>query len=340
MLRSVLLLIAVMGLMKPMGMGGGSQAAKDSRGSVLLVANKGDHSLGIIDLEQGRQVATVPENDTTGHEVAASPDGQTAYVPIYGNSGVGKPGTDGRSMLVIDVTTRQTKSKLDFGHGVRPHCPIFDPVNHVLYVTTELDNSVTVIDPQTLKIVGSIPTGKPESHMLAISSDGTRGYTANVGSGTVSVLDLKARKLIQVIPVAGEVQRISISPDGASVFTSDQAKPQLAVIDTKTNQVKSWIAMPATGYGTAATPDGRWLVVALPLAKKVAIIDLRAMKVTQTVDVPASPQAVVISPDGSVAYVSCDSEHKIAVLRVGDWSVQKLMEAGSGADGLAWAARR
>ncbi len=63
-------------------------------------------------------------------------------------------------------------------------------------MTTELDQSVTIIDPKTLKIVGSIPTGQPESHMLTISHDGLRGYTANVGPGTVSVLDIKARKTL------------------------------------------------------------------------------------------------------------------------------------------------
>jgi DNA-binding beta-propeller fold protein YncE len=69
-------------------------SANPSHG-VLLVANKGDHTLGIIDPESGRQVATVDESGVTGHEVAASPDGKRAFVPIYGNSGVGSPGTDG-----------------------------------------------------------------------------------------------------------------------------------------------------------------------------------------------------------------------------------------------------
>ena len=65
-------------------------------GGLLLVANKGDHTLGIIDPVAGRQIATVAEDGVTGHEVAASPDGKRAFVPIYGNAGVGRPGTDGR----------------------------------------------------------------------------------------------------------------------------------------------------------------------------------------------------------------------------------------------------
>ncbi len=306
----------------------------------LLVANKSDRSLGIVDPLQGRLVATVAEGDTTGHEVAASPDGKTAYVPIYGDSGVGLPGSDGRHMIVIDVATRKLIGDVDFGHGVRPHCAVFDPNSGLLYVTTELDNSVTIVDPRTLKIVGSVPTGKPESHMLAITRDGRHGYTANVGSGTVSVLDLISRKTIAVIPVSAKVQRISLSPDDRMAFTSDQTKSQLAVIDTSTNKLKNWVQLPAKGYGTAATRDGRSLVVALPSAKKVAIVDLASMKVANTLDVPDAPQFVLMRPDGKYAYVSCDSSHKIAAIRVADWKVEKLIDAGAGADGLAWAGPR
>src|SRR3954469_13178642 len=177
----------------------------------LLVANKGDQSMGIIDPAAGKQVAKVPEGGVTGHEVIASPDGKTAYVPIYGNSGVGRPGTDGHDMVVIDLKSYKVTGNVDFGHGVRPHCPIYDRKRNVLYVTTELDKTVSVIDPSTLKIVGTIPTGQEQSHMLAISPDGPRGYPASVGPGTVSVLDLENRKTLAIIPISGTTQRISIS---------------------------------------------------------------------------------------------------------------------------------
>lgn len=313
--------------------------ARDTRSDsgLLLVANKGDHSLGIVEPKEGKQVAVVPEGGVTGHEVIASPDGRRAFVPIYGNSGVGKPGTDGTHMVVIDLGNRKVVGNVDWGHGVRPHCPQFGPKDGLLYVTTELDQSISIVDPHTLKIIGSIPTGQAESHMLAISHDGSRGYTANVGPGTVSVLDMKARKTLAVIPISHQTQRISISPDDSMVFTADQTKPQLAVIDTKTNKVKTWVPLPSPGYGTAATADGKWLVVAVPGAQKVAAVNLKTFKVEHTVDVPKAPQEVLIGPDGKTAYVSCDASSQVAVINTADWTVQKMIDTGKGADGLAWA---
>lgn len=304
----------------------------------LVVANKGEHTVGFIDPEAGKQVATVEEGLITAHELIVSPDGRVIYVPIYGNSGVGKPGTDGQVMLVIDAASRKITNKFDFGKGVRPHCAQFDAKNNLLYITTELDQAVTVFNPATLKVVGKIPTGQPESHMLAITRDGRRGYTANVGPGTVSVLDLTARKLVTTIPISGETQRISLSVDDKLVFTADQKKPQLAVIDTATNKVKTWVALPGTGYGTTPTPDGRWLVVAVPPTNQVAVVDLKAMIVVETIDVPAAPQEVLIRPDGRVAYVSCDKSGKVAAINTSTWKVDRLIDAGKLVDGLAWAA--
>jgi YVTN family beta-propeller protein len=303
---------------------------------LLLVANKADRTLSVIDPESGAQIAAVPEGGITGHEVIASPEGTRAYVPIYGNSGVGKPGTDGSIIDVIDLATNTVVQTFDFGRGVRPHCILVGPKDGLLYVTTELDQAITVIDPATMKIAGTVPTGQPQSHMLAISRDGTRGYTANVGPGTVSVLDLAARTTITVIPVATHIQRISISPDGRWVFTSDTEKPRLAVIDAATNKVDRWIDLPGTGYGSASTPDGKWLLVALPSANGVAVIDLATLQVVKTISVAAAPQEVLVRPDGRVAYVSCEGSHQVAAIDLATWGVT-LIEAGNGADGLAWA---
>jgi len=310
-----------------------------SRGR-LLVANKGNQTLGIIDPEAGREVAEVPEGGITGHEVAASPDGQTAYVPIYGNSGVGRPGTDGRTMAVIDVASRRVVRTLDFDRPMRPHCAVFGPKNGLLYVTTELANSITVIDPKSLRIVSSIPTGQTESHMLAITQDGERGYTANVGPGTVSAIDLVAKKTLAIIPISRNTQRIALSPDDRWVFTADQTAPRLAVIDTSTNTLKTWVALPTVAYGTAATPDGRWLLITLPDDNEIGVLDIETMKISRTVAVGKTPQEVVVRPDGEVAYVSCMAAGKIAAVNLKTWTVDKMIAAGPDADGLAWVAAK
>jgi DNA-binding beta-propeller fold protein YncE len=126
-------------------------------------------------------------------------------------------------------------------------------------------------------------------------------------------------------------------PPSPPAFTADQHKPQLAVIDTATKAVKSWAALPGVGYGMAPTPDGRWLVVALSKINQVGVIDLETLNVVRTFVVPKAPQEVLIRPDGMAAYVSCDASRQVADIDHKNWKVEKLIDAGPGADGLAWA---
>ena len=117
----------------------------ETRPGVLLAVNQGEATLGIVDPQEGKQIAAIAEGGVTGHEVATSFDGKLAYVPIYGDSSVGEPGTDGRELVVIDIGSRKVVQRFDFGHGVRPHCAVMSPNDGLLYVTTELNRTVSEV---------------------------------------------------------------------------------------------------------------------------------------------------------------------------------------------------
>jgi YVTN family beta-propeller protein len=308
-------------------------SAPSARG-LLVVANQMEHTLLIVDPESRRELAKVVVG-VNGHEVIVSKDGRFAYVPIYGNSGVGRPGTDGSTIDVIDLQDHKLAGTIDLGKGLRPHCAEFGP-DGLLYVTAELANAVDVIDPSTRKVLAEIPTGQAQSHMLVLSSDGRRAYTANVGSGSVSVLDLRKRNLVTTIPVAKTVQRISMSPDGLRVFTHDQDAPRIAVILTATNKITKWIELPSSAYASESTPDGRWLLALSMAANRLFVVDLQTLKVVRSLEVPTRSSEILIRPGGEIAYISGTGAGKIAVLDLRTWEMQQPIELTPGVDGLAW----
>src|SRR5467141_2925114 len=170
-----------------------SSSAPPSPG-VLIVANQKEHTVLLVDPEARRELAKITVG-VNGHEVAVSPDSRFAYVPIYGNSGVGRPGTDGATIDIIDLQQRKLAATMDLGKPLRPHQPQFGP-DGLLYVSAELANAVDIIDPSSRKVLAEAPTGQPESHMFVLSKDGHRAYTYNVHAGTVSVVDIANRKSI------------------------------------------------------------------------------------------------------------------------------------------------
>lgn len=312
-------------------------AAQNNATPLLLVANQEDQSLSLVDPDAGKEVGRVKTIGIRGHEVIASPDGRRAYIPIYGDSGVGLPGSSGGTIEVVDLANHKIIDTIDLGHSVRPHCAKIGP-DGLLYVSAELDNAVNIIDPATRKLVASIATERPQSHMFVISSDGKWAYTSNVDSGSVTVLDLIKRKPVVVVPVTAKVQRISISNDDRYVFTADQNEARLAVIDTHTNQLSRWIALPSVGYGTAPTRDGKWLLVAMPNANKVAVVDLEKFMVANILPVGNFPGEILIRPDKAIGYISCAHNGAVSVLDLDTWRVLKPISTAPGADGLAWAA--
>ncbi len=303
---------------------------------LLVVVNQFEHTALIIDPGTHRELGKIVVG-VNGHEVTVSKDGRFGYVPIYGNSGVGKPGTDGTSIDVIDIQARKLAYTIDLGKPLRPHEPRFGP-DGLLYVTAELDQALDVIDPTTRKIVAQIPTGQPESHMFVIrpGPDRPTAYTANVHAGTVSVLDLAQHSLITTIPVAKTVQRISIQPDGLYVFTHDQDSPRIAVIDALANSVSTWIELPETVYCSEPTPDGHWLIAA-GLHGHILVIDLHTRKLAKTFNAPTALGKVLVRPDGGVAYISFLTAGKIEVLDLHSWTLQRSIDLTPGVDGMAWA---
>src|SRR5437868_2131102 len=121
----------------------GGRSAGSSAG-LLIVATQKEHTVLTVDPASRREVAKISVG-VNGHEVAVSPDSRFAYVPIYGNSGVGKPGTDGATIDIIDLQQRKLAGTIDLGKPLRPHQPRFGS-DGMLYVSAELAYAVDIID--------------------------------------------------------------------------------------------------------------------------------------------------------------------------------------------------
>ena len=299
----------------------------------LFIANQYEHTALLVDLRTKSPVARL-EVGVNGHEVAVSPDLRFGYVPIYGNSGVGKPGTDGDRIDIIDLKERKVSGSIQLGKAVRPHCAKFGP-DGFLYVSAELAEAIYVVDVNAKKVVGQIPTGAIESHMFVISPDGKRAYTSNVHAGSVSVLDLEKRALITVIPVAKIVQRISMSADGKRVFTHDQDAPRIAVIDTASNKISGWINVGSTIYSSAPSLDGHSMIAYSP-AGKLYSVDLDNLQQIGASDACAAVGELALTRDGTRIYLTCPTTGQLQVFNPHNGKPDSEIMLTKGVDGIEW----
>ncbi|HEX8388368.1 MAG TPA: hypothetical protein VF636_05070 [Sphingomonas sp.] len=304
----------------------------------LAVVNQPERTLQLVDGERGAVLLTVALGERP-HEVEVSPDGRFAYAPIYGNGAVGRPGTDGDTVEVVGLASGRV-NRIALGAPVRPHDAKFGP-DGLLYVTAETAQAVLVVDVATGRVVGRVPTGRPESHSLAISPDGRRAYTANVGSGSVSVLDLIRRRLIGVVPVASMVQRVTVSADGRRLFTHDQRAPRVVEIDAGRMKVVASHTLPGLPYASAISPDGRTLIVAgrpeLPGQQRASpslyLLDLRSSSV-ETIRTPGWPRVVAVDGATGLAWLNFGSG-EIASLDLRTKELLVTARLGPGLDGMS-----
>ena len=84
------------------------------KNSILLVLNKNEASLAILDAATMKVLGKVPVGDSP-HEVVIAADGKRAYVANYGAQ------TPGNSLSVINLVGRKEIKRVDLGGFLRPH---------------------------------------------------------------------------------------------------------------------------------------------------------------------------------------------------------------------------
>lgn len=294
-------------------------AARD----VLLVGNKGEDTLGIYDLADGKPIATIPTGSQP-HEIAVMGDGSKAAVVSYG----------GTTIDVIDLATPGKVATIDLSPNTRPHGLLWMPKSERLIATTEGSASVAIVEPDGT--LTSIPTGQQGSHMVALLGE-ERGFVANIGSGTVSVLDLKTNRKLGDIAVGGKPEGIAVA--AGKVFVGDLTAPRISVFDAVTDQKLAELPISGAAIRVIASPDGKTVATSNISTGSVTLIDAASHKVSRSFPVSgegAAGQVTLIwSADGKRLYAAETARNQVAEIDAASGKVLRRIAVGKNGDGLA-----
>lgn len=298
------------------------------RAPLLIVANKQEASASVIDLASGRTLATLPTREGP-HEAAVSHDGRWAVVTDYGAQ------TPGRSLTVIDLDALAVARTIDLGEHRRPHGVLFLPGDTLLAVTAEANQAVLLVDFRTGGVT-AVPSGAQGTHMIAAPRDGQTLYTANVGAGTVTAIDVATRQT-RSAPVAPVTEGIAVLPDGSQVWVGSNQQHTVTVLDARTLAPLDTFAAPGLPYRLSTDAAGRRVVVTNPMAGSVRIFDAVSRQELAAVAMGAGSQPVgsVVSPDGRRAYVTLQGTNEAAEVDLETFRVLRRFATGAGPDGIA-----
>lgn len=270
-------------------------AALTPDGSRLLVTNRFDADVSVIDTVSSRELTTIPVG-IGPVDIVMSPDGQSSYVANgWANT-----------MSVIDNRTLKVAQTFTFPKS--PYRLAMSPDGERIFASVAQSDSIVAIDTQSGVVTDSISLGAGIRD-IALSPDGTRayapadpcpGYPCSL-PGKVYVIDTTQMTLLRTIDVVTSPGDAIVAPDDSKWYLT-----HLNGVDVYSSASNSYIATIRGVRWTGAvafSPDGKVLYVTQYFLKSMVAIDTATEAVFAKIALPPRPQALVTNPDGSRIYV-------------------------------------
>lgn len=323
--------------------------AASAHASTLLVANKSEATVSLLDLASGKVAATLPTGKGP-HEIAVSPSGKRALISNYGTRE--EPGS---TLTLVDVPGGRVEKTIDLGELKRPHGMVFIAEGRAL-VTSEASKALLEVDVDAGKVLRSIATGQEISHMVVVTPDGKRAFVANIGSGSVTAIDLAAGKSVGDVATGAGAEGIAVTPDGKQVWVTNRAADTVSVLDASTLAVVASVPSTAFPIRAKVTPDGRHVLVSnaktgdlavfsaadRSLERRVPLVLTGAIRTEgrlMTFGDSSVPIGVLIEPSGKRAFVAHANADEISIVDLTEWKRIGSLTAGKEPDGMGYSAQ-
>jgi YVTN family beta-propeller protein len=302
----------------------------------LLVLEKSDEKLAIVDPSSGKVTGRVPSGSAP-HEVVASSDGKFAYISNYASQqGAFK------TISVVDLAAQKALTPVDLGALRAPHGLWF--ADGKVYFTAEQSKVIGRVDPASSQVDWILGTGQNVTHMVVVSKDSKRIFTSNIGSDSICEIEPGGGRSgwnVTAIQVGKGPEGFDLSPDGKEVWAANSGDGSVSVVDTASKKVAQTIDVKTKHSNRLKfTPDGKLALVSDPEAGEVVIVDVGSRAVKKRLSVGKGPEGTLIQPDGSKAYVALSEDNAIAVIDLKMLEVSGKIQVAGGPDGLAWAERK
>jgi YVTN family beta-propeller protein len=164
--------------------------------------------------------------------------------------------TEDNSLYVIDIASKEVVER--YSLGAEGYTCLLSPDKKTLYISCWGCNKVELFDTDTRQFTGSIPVGDNPNDMC-LNKDGSYLFVANANDNSVSVIDLKNRKVIETLNAAlypdaltgSTTNSVALSVDEKTLYIANADNNCIAVFDvSKPRNSASKGFIPAGWYPT------------------------------------------------------------------------------------------
>lgn len=187
----------------------------------LYVVNALSNNISVIDTAADAVVGEIPL-PAPGYQLAFTPDGAFACVTVAPEAGTAKAPPQ---LALVDLAAGQQRAVIPL--GIYPLAMVHvSPDGRQAYVVTAAPPGERNIRRGQLFFV-DLPSGKPVQALQvglnplgsAMTPDGSRLFTADWASHSITVVDLAQRRLRDTLPLGAAAARtLALGPDGRKLY--------------------------------------------------------------------------------------------------------------------------
>jgi YVTN family beta-propeller protein len=225
---------------------------------------------------------------------------------------------DSATVSVLDVVNVRLDREISVGQN--PVAVAVSPTRNEVYVLNSgaegTQGSVSVINAENNTVASTIPVRHNPS-AIEIDPTGALAYIANTGSNNLSVIDLKARRVIAEFGTGEEPDAVRLSPDRKTLVVANSRSGSASIIDPATGKIRAAFDGCPGAADIVIVPESTKAFVACAAGHQVMAISLahahsgpdkaspdQPDRLEAMMDVGRAPVQLALKPDGGELFVS------------------------------------
>lgn len=182
-----------------------------------------------------------------------------------------------------------------------------------IFVSNEKDNTVSVIDGESLEVVETIKVGR-RPRAMAFSSDGSELFVAVGDDEAIDMIDLASLEVVSSLSSGEDPEVIRVDPNRPYVYVSNEDDNIVSVLDYQQRRLVTEIPVGVEPEGLGISPDGKWLIATTETSNMAHIVDLETMQAVHHRLMGARPRHAEFTADGAEAWVSAEVGATVSIL--------------------------
>jgi YVTN family beta-propeller protein len=185
-----------------------------------------------------------------------------------------------------------------------------------LLVTNTKSDSASVIDTETLEVVGTIALGKGKPNRIVFHPDGKTAWVVYDKSHDLGIIDVDGRRLLKRVKIGGNPYNLAFTPDGSHLivldWASDTSTDEVIFYDLRTERVDWRVEVSTWPAHAIFSRDARFLYVSGETAGDVTVIDVaRREAVARVIHGGGDAMGLALTADGRLLYAAAGENRAV-----------------------------